>query len=157
MPACRRSRSAAPGAASSPLAAERRSRRSRKPAAFDAVILHELAHIKNRDIDQTYLALAIWRAFVVAALLPLAVLLIVTRVLGEPQQLIWRVAVTALIVYSLRNAILRSREFDADARAANSTPGPRWVRPRGPPARTGRRAWHLGWTHPSARNARRRC
>lgn len=43
----------------------------RKPAAFDAVILHELAHIKNRDIDQTYLALAIWRAFVVAALLPL--------------------------------------------------------------------------------------
>ena len=45
----------------------------RKPAAFDAVILHELAHVKNRDIDQTYLALAIWRAFVVAALLPLAV------------------------------------------------------------------------------------
>ncbi len=99
-PGCRRSRSAA-------------------PAAFEAVILHELAHIKNRDIDQTYLALAIWRAFVVAALLPLAVRLIVTRVLGEPQLLIWRMAVLALIVYSLRNAILRSREFDADARAAN--------------------------------------
>jgi Zn-dependent protease with chaperone function len=95
----------------------------RKPAAFDAVILHELAHIKNRDIDQTYLALAIWRAFVVAALLPLAVLLIFTRVLSEPQQLIWRVAVTALIVYSLRNAILRSREFDADARARQLDPG----------------------------------
>ncbi len=89
----------------------------REPAAFEAVILHELAHIKNRDIDQTYLALAIWRAFVVAALLPLAVVLIVSRVLGEPQLLIWRMAVLALIVYSLRNAILRSREFDADARA----------------------------------------
>ena len=50
----------------------------KKPADFDAVILHELAHIKNRDIDQTYLALAIRRAFVVAALLPLAVLLIFT-------------------------------------------------------------------------------
>ena len=124
----------------------------RKPAAFDAVILHELAHIKNRDIDQTYLALAIWRAFVVAALLPLAVVLIVTRVLSEPQLLIWRMAVLALIVYSLRNAILRSREFDADARA-------RQIDPRialdtvlaSLPARTGRRAWHLGWKHPSGR------
>ena len=94
----------------------------RKPAAFDAVVLHELAHIKNRDIDQTYLALAIWRAFVVAALLPLAVLLIFTQVLGEPQQLIWRVAVLALIVYLLRNSVLRSREFDADARARELDP-----------------------------------
>ena len=51
--------------------------------------IHELAHIKNRDID-VHLALAIWRAFVVAALLPLAVLLIFTRGLSEPQQLIWR-------------------------------------------------------------------
>ena len=124
----------------------------RKPAAFEAVILHELAHIKNRDIDQTYLALAIWRAFVVAALLPLAVVLIVSRVLGEPQLLIWRMALLALIVYSLRNAILRSREFDADARA-------RQIDPRialdtvlaSLPARTGRRVWHLGWKHPSGR------
>ena len=69
----------------------------KKPADFDAVILHELAHIKNRDIDQAYLALAIWRAFVVAALLPLAVLLIFTWGVSEPRQLIWRVAVTALI------------------------------------------------------------
>ena len=94
-----------------------------KPAALNAVLLHELAHIKNRDIDQTYLALAIWRAFVVAALLPLAVLLIFTGVLSEPQQLIWRVAVTALIVYSLRHAILRSREFDADAQTRELDPG----------------------------------
>ena len=123
---------------------------ARKPAAFDAVILHELAHIKNRDIDQTYMALAIWRAFVVAALLPMAVLLIFSRVLDEPQQLIWRIAVMALIVYSLRNAILRSREFDADARArhldAQTALGTVLANM---PARTGRRAWHLGWTHPS--------
>ena len=122
----------------------------RKPAAFDSVILHELAHIKNRDIDQAYLAVAIWRAFVVAALLPMAVLLIFTSVLGEPQQLIWRVAVMALIVYSLRNAILRSREFDADARARQLDPGTALgAALAGLPARTGRRAWHLGGTHPS--------
>ena len=122
----------------------------RNPAAFDAVILHELAHIKNRDIDQTYLALAIWRAFVLAALLPMAVLLIFSRVLGEPQQMIWRMAVMALIVYSLRNAILRSREFDADARARHLDPATALGTVlAGLPARTGRRAWHLGWTHPS--------
>ena len=122
----------------------------RKPAAFDAVVLHELAHIKNRDIDQTYLALAIWRAFVVAALLPLAALLIFSRVLGEPQQLIWRVAVMALIVYALRNAILRAREFDADARVRQLDPGTALGGVlAGLPARTGRRAWPLGSTHPS--------
>ena len=122
----------------------------RKPAAFDAVVLHELAHIKNRDIDQTYLALAIWRAFVVAALLPLAVVLIVSRVLGEPQLLIWRMVVLALIVYSLRNAILRSREFDADARARQLDPAIALDAVFADlPARAGRWAWHLGWTHPS--------
>jgi Zn-dependent protease with chaperone function len=122
----------------------------KKPAEFDAVVLHELSHIKNRDIDQTYLALAIWRAFVVAALLPLAVVLIVSRVLGEPQLLIWRIVVLALIVYSLRNAILRSREFDADARARQLDPEIALDAVFADlPARTGRWAWHLGWTHPS--------
>lgn len=121
----------------------------RKPAAFDAVILHELAHIRNRDIDQTYLALAIWRAFVVAALLPMVVTVIVQGYLAGWQRALWRVAVLTLIVYLLRNAVLRSREFDADARARELDPETQL----GPvlaalPARTGRRAWHLGWTHP---------
>lgn len=122
----------------------------RNPAAFDAVILHELAHIKNRDIDQTYLALAIWRAFVVAALLPMAALLIFSRELGAPQRSLWRVAVLALIVYLLRNSILRSREFDADARVRELDPATSLGTVlAGLPARTGRRAWRLGWLHPS--------
>jgi Zn-dependent protease with chaperone function len=122
----------------------------RKPAAFDAVIFHELAHIKNRDIDQTYLALAIWRAFVVAALLPMAILLIFTRELGEPQRVIWRAAVMALIVYLLRNAILRSREFDADARVLEFDPETDLGSVLAAlPTRAGRRLLHLGWTHPS--------
>ena len=121
----------------------------RKPAAFDAVILHELAHIENRDIDQAYMALAVWRAFVVAALLPAALLLAFSRVLGGPQQVIWRMAVLALIVYALRNAVLRSREFDADARARLLDPATGLGSVlAGLPARSGRRAWHLGWMHP---------
>ena len=78
----------------------------RQPAAFDAVVLHELAHIKNRDIDQTYFALAIWRAFVVAVLLPMAWLLVFSRVLGAPQHVLWRAAALALIVYLLRDSIV---------------------------------------------------
>jgi len=40
--------------------------------AFRAVLLHELAHLRNGDVDKTYLTLAIWRAFVAGALIPFA-------------------------------------------------------------------------------------
>lgn len=121
----------------------------KKPADFDAVVLHELAHVRNRDIDQTYLALAFWRAFVITALVPMAALLIFTRELGSPQRVLWRVAALALIVYSLRNSVLRSREFDADARATELDPGTALsaVLAR-MPAPTGRRSWPLRWQHP---------
>ena len=59
----------------------------------------------------------------------------------------------ALIVYSLRNAVLRSREFDADARARELDPETQLGTVlAGLPARTGRRAWHLGRTHPSGQD-----
>lgn len=125
---------------------------ARQPAVFDAIVLHELGHIKNRDIDQTYLAVAVWWAFVVAALLPMAGLLISGK-LSPPGPLIWRAAVLALLVYLLRNSILRSREFGADARVAVLDPdtslGQVLV---GQPPRRGRRIWHLGWLHPSGRD-----
>jgi len=121
----------------------------RQPAAFDAVVLHELSHIRNRDIDQAYLAVAIWRAFVVAALLPMAGLLIFGQ-LGLRPELLWRVAVLALLVYLLRNSILRAREFDADARVAELDPGTSLGAVlAGLPPRRGWRVWHLGWVHPS--------
>ena len=126
---------------------------SRQPAAFDAVVLHELGHIRNRDIDQTYLAVAIWRAFVVAALLPMAWLLIFSRQLGSPPRLLWRVVVLTLIVYLLRNSILRAREFDADARVAELDPDTSLGAVlAGLPARRGWRVWHLGWVHPSGQD-----
>lgn len=126
--------------------------RGRQPATFEAVVLHELGHIRNRDIDQTFLAIAIWRSFVVTALLPMAGLLIFSQELSAPR-LLWRTTVLALVVYLLRNSILRAREFDADARVAELDPdtslGAVLV---GLPPRRGWRIWHLGWLHPSGQD-----
>ena len=44
------------------------------------------------------------------------------RQLASPPRLLWRVVILALIVYLLRNSILRAREFDADARVAELDP-----------------------------------
>ena len=125
---------------------------ARQPAVFDAIVLHELGHIRNRDIDQTYLAVAIWWAFVVAALLPMAGLLISGK-LSPPGPLIWRAVILALVVYLLRNSILRSREFGADARVAELDPDTSLGQVLADqPPRRGQRAWHVGWLHPSGRD-----
>ena len=151
----RHSRSAVSGVTLSPSAAERWLRRSGSPKAFDAVVLHELAHTRNSDINQTYLAIAIWRAFVITGLLPLIWLLIFSADWAEASSgLIWRVAVLALIVYSLRNSILRAREFDADARVREIDPGTAWARcwPACRPAAGGRRRVASGLGHPSGQD-----
>ena len=125
---------------------------ARQPAVFDAIVLHELGHIRNRDIDQTYLAVAVWWAFVVAALLPMAGLLISGK-LSPPGPLIWRAVVLALVVYLLRNSVLRSREFGADARVAEFDPDTSLGQVLADePPRRGRRIWRVGWLHPSGRD-----
>jgi Zn-dependent protease with chaperone function len=89
------------------------------PDAFRAVILHELAHIRNRDVDLTYFTVSLWYAFVLAAILPFAVTLF-----GESLDTIfevgWRTAALAALVYLTRNAVLRAREVYADVRASAS-------------------------------------
>lgn len=92
--------------------------------AFQAIVLHELAHIKNRDVDITYITLASWQAFVWAILVPLAM----SQILQSPRNLILnfglnfglgiRVLMITLLVYLTRNAVLRVREYYADVRAA---------------------------------------
>ncbi len=94
-------------------------------AAFRAVILHELAHLRNADVDKTYFTVTVWWAFVIAALVPFTVYLvgkpIVTRNwpgLKQVPLLGWRVFALAALVYLTRNAVLRAREFYADVRAS---------------------------------------
>jgi Zn-dependent protease with chaperone function len=106
-----------------------------RPAEFRAVVLHELAHLRNRDVDKTYFAISTWRAFVIVALAPYLVLMLHPRLFVAP--LDWRsdefafatdpavaayrlasLLVLTAIVYLTRNAILRVRETHADATAA---------------------------------------
>ncbi len=86
------------------------------PPAFRAIVRHELAHIRNRDVGITYFTLAVWYAFLLVAVLPFIV-----TVLDDQDTLAnvtWRLAVLALVVYLTRNAVLRSREVYADLRAS---------------------------------------
>lgn len=91
-------------------------------AVFRAIVLHELAHLRNGDVDKTYFSLAIWPAFLLIALLPFIVIQLTKNpALGDLPfltQLAWRIAVLALLIVLLRNAILRARELYADVRAS---------------------------------------
>jgi Zn-dependent protease with chaperone function len=42
----------------------------KEPDRFRAVVLHELAHVRNGDIGITYATVALWRVFLTAVLLP---------------------------------------------------------------------------------------
>jgi hypothetical protein len=92
---------------------------------FRAVVLHELAHLRNADVDKTYFSVAIGIAFAMAALLPLAVSLVYYLTSsGEPGALTfvfdvtWRVLALASLVYLMLTAVLRARELYADVRAS---------------------------------------
>jgi Zn-dependent protease with chaperone function len=102
-------------------------------SAFEAIVLHELAHLRNRDVDLTYLSMSLWWAFVVAALAPTIALAAHPLILVAPQ--VWRpdlvagdlsgnallsLSIVSLValVFLTRNSVLRAREVRADAVAA---------------------------------------
>jgi Zn-dependent protease with chaperone function len=96
--------------------------RWRDPALFDPLIDHELAHIEHRDVALAWLARSVWYA-----LAPLLALPIVVSIFRGDLSLIpdyvWRAALLALTVQLTSTALLRSREYDADLRAAQATGG----------------------------------
>ncbi len=99
-------------------------------AKFRAVVMHELAHLRNRDVDTTYLTMSIWWSFIAVALVPMVVVTLHPRLFITPLRwhppgisntLALGLAVLVLtgLIYLTRNAILRVREIHADAHAAD--------------------------------------
>ncbi|MER7836625.1 M48 family metalloprotease [Streptomyces sp. NPDC096040] len=103
--------------------------RHHDPLRFRAVVLHELAHIRNRDVDITYATVALWRVFLFTVLpgyagwtgLTLHVSLS-SAVFAAPSLVATSrdmAATAAMIafVFLARADILRTRELYADADA----------------------------------------
>ncbi|WP_143174150.1 M48 family metalloprotease [Streptoalloteichus hindustanus] len=103
-------------------------RRHTDPARFRAVVLHELAHVRNRDITLTYATVALWRVFLALVLLPDTVWLVWQLVEGGSSPLrssylpsvtrgIVLAVVLVLLVHLARADVLRTREVHADLTA----------------------------------------
>jgi Zn-dependent protease with chaperone function len=92
--------------------------------AFRAIVLHELAHLRNGDVDLSYYAIGLWRALLVVAMLPfsLALLRALPSDPGTTLSFAWRFAALLPLVYLIRSGILRAREHDADVRASTHEP-----------------------------------
>lgn len=80
-------------------------------------MLHELSHLRNKDVDKTYFSVAAGCAFVIAALIPFAFSLL-NNSGAEVFNASWRVIALVLLVYLTLAAVVRSREFYADVRAS---------------------------------------
>lgn len=92
---------------------------------FRAVVLHELAHLRNADLDKTYFSVAVGAAFAIVALVPFAGSLVYYLIgSGDPGGptfvlgVTWRVLALAALVYLTLAAVLRVREVYADVRAS---------------------------------------
>ncbi|MER5621680.1 M48 family metalloprotease [Streptosporangium sp. NPDC002544] len=147
-------------------------RRYADPAGFEAVVLHELAHVRSGDVRLAYATTALWRAFLVGVLLPYVALkasFLFTAFTSGGGSVHWQGAVPflsrALILALLltllltlaRADLLRNRELYADLAAV------RWgasksVWSRYDDGRARGRRWMIGdlWrTHPSWERRRR--
>lgn len=95
---------------------------------FRAVVLHELAHIRNGDVLITYATVAMWRVFLAGVLLPSACAA-VYELVTDRSPAAWHIsllpvyglieeALIVALVYLTRADILRTRELHADLTAA---------------------------------------
>jgi len=109
---------------------------------FKSIFLHEMAHIINKDVEKTYLAVSTWNALYLILFIPLAIFLFILlisfiiigpsgflesflpRGLGIIVGLIFYFLFYLAIVYLLRNQVIRLREFYADAKVLELVKSP---------------------------------
>ncbi|MEO8697582.1 MAG: M48 family metalloprotease, partial [Acidimicrobiales bacterium] len=85
---------------------------------FDAIVAHELAHHRNRDIVVGAVAVGSLAAFLAAAVVPFMVGSLLSDVPVRVVLVSWlRVALVILVTALVQRAVLRSREHEADLRA----------------------------------------
>lgn len=91
--------------------------RWRDARLFDPLVRHELAHAKQRDIALAWLTRSVWYALVPILAFPVVTALIRgdLSLLGD---YVWRAVLLGGVVALLSAALLRSREYGADLRAA---------------------------------------
>lgn len=87
---------------------------------FDAVIRHELAHIRHHDVTFAWLARSAWYVLTPLLLLPVGLFLVT----GDSDIIagyLWRAAIFALVIELAARSALRAREHHADIEAATPT------------------------------------
>ncbi|MEU8662325.1 M48 family metalloprotease [Actinoplanes philippinensis] len=114
------------------VAGETARKHARDPARFTGVVLHELAHLKNRDTGPTLLLGTAWRSFLALAAVPYLALLAADLTGLTPRITLFRhddlhtmaaIAVLLTLVALTRQAVLRDRELTADATAGRHPSG----------------------------------
>jgi Zn-dependent protease with chaperone function len=124
------------------------------PRRFRAVLLHELAHIANRDVTITYLTVALWRVYLAVAVPPFLVW-VAWKFRTASESMVWSAeaplvvrgllvtGLLAVLVYLARSDVLRSREVYADLAAVRWGADPQgWsTAAPAPAAGRGERAW----------------
>ncbi|MFD0890455.1 M48 family metalloprotease, partial [Streptosporangium algeriense] len=92
-------------------------------AKVTATLAHEFGHLRNRDVDRTYLAVFAVACLALVTIVPvgLSALLVTDR--APAFAVTWRNLVLALLVASSWAAVVRTREHDADLWGGDLRPG----------------------------------
>ncbi|MGF6540313.1 sel1 repeat family protein [Paraburkholderia youngii] len=89
------------------------------PVSFRGIMLHELAHIRNGDVEKTYVTLSGCAAVFVTSLLPALAIVLSSRLsLHDAVALAFKTILWGGLVALSGLSVLRVREFYADVRAS---------------------------------------
>ncbi|MEV4098078.1 M48 family metalloprotease [Streptosporangium saharense] len=83
-------------------------------AKVTATLAHELGHLRNRDVDRTYLAVLAAACLALVTIVPVGLSAALTTDLAPALAVTWRDLVIALLLAGTWAAVVRAREHEAD-------------------------------------------